>query len=200
MRHPAGLDYPQPTGLHMETYIRSLQWKLTVSTRPRSHPADCPGHFGHPGCKEASPRPRWNRDQADGAGTQWPRLRASISPEIWPIRHERSQCGQACPAGLFRTPLPRGPGPVLPQGGAPSGNAWRRSASAGSSSARGLSASSMASRCSSRAGWAQAARNRVGGCASGRSRHHPQTVSVLVKDPSPGLGSRSAIALVSRSR
>ena len=65
------------------------------------------------------------RDRADGAGRQRPRL--THQPCLRSDRRPRtSRCGRACAPGLSRTPLPSGAGPALPPGGAPWGNAGRR--------------------------------------------------------------------------
>jgi hypothetical protein len=80
----------------------------------RPSPAGSPSPVAEPG-------PGRRRRQAIAAAL-------GINPAADPAHRLRtSQCGQACLPGLFRTPLARGPGPGLPPGGAPSGNAWRRS-------------------------------------------------------------------------
>ena len=137
---------------------------------------------------------------AGPGGRPRPRLTASISPEARLVGHEHRNAVKHVLPGLFRTPLPSGPGRARPQGGAPSGNAWRqsrpqdRAARAGCWRPRPPPAAQR-----ERAGLRPPRTGLAAACPAG-SPPSFEAVSVPVKDPSPGLGSRSAMALVSSSR
>src|SRR6202034_1862313 len=168
MRHPAGLDYPQPTDLHMkltsETYIGSLQ-------RPLSSAAVQPTARGTSAIQGARRRRlahggtgiRQTAPTRNGRGSG-----ASISREIWPIGHDRRNAVKHVLQACFELPFPE----VLGQSCC---KAVHRRETPGVDLVRGIEQLTRAVGVLnglpllSRAGWAQAARNRVGGCASGRS-------------------------------
>ena len=178
--------------------------KLTASTddrqpesraepwsRDQGRPVSCGTAWGSQDSFQADP------DQA-GAAAAIPALTASASPGARPVGHETPNAvehmGQACLELLL--PL------ILGEAGRQAVQRRKRLASissAGSMSSRGLPASAIAARCSGeRAGLSPPGTGLAAATRPGEL-NSPDAVSVLAKDPSPGFGSRSAMALDSRA-
>jgi len=139
------------------------------------------------------------RGQAADVGMQQPGLALSASPEVRLVGHEHRDLVEHG----FQTCFELGCPAVL---GEPGRQAVHRREMPGVDLGRRVDqrerAVGVLDRLPllSRARRAQAAENRIGGRSPAGSAPSPEALSVPANDPSPGLGSRSVMALVSSSR